>query len=303
MFDGDFAFALTAGMVATVNPCGFALLPAYLSVFVGLDDRQSRASAVGRALSVSAVMTAGFIAVFGLFGAVVNELFGGIQQQLPWLTVAIGVVLLGLAGYLLTGRQLTLNIPKFQRGGSDGTLLSMFLFGVSYAIASLSCTVGPFLAVTTRTFDDQSFIDGLAVFVTYGLGMGVVVGILTLAVALAKDGIVQKFRSLLPKMNRIAGALLLIAGLYVVYYGIYEIRVFEYGADPEDPIIDRAIEIQGWLQNQLPTTDEAPWWALGAGVVMLAALLWARFRRSGGEPEPAPDAPDTPESAEAVAGS
>ena len=38
VFSGPFALALTAGMAATVNPCGFALLPAYLSAFVGLDD-------------------------------------------------------------------------------------------------------------------------------------------------------------------------------------------------------------------------------------------------------------------------
>ena len=30
MFDGPFALAVAAGMAATVNPCGFALLPAYL---------------------------------------------------------------------------------------------------------------------------------------------------------------------------------------------------------------------------------------------------------------------------------
>ncbi len=38
VFSGPFALALTAGMAATVNPCGFALLPAYLSAFIGLDD-------------------------------------------------------------------------------------------------------------------------------------------------------------------------------------------------------------------------------------------------------------------------
>lgn len=73
MLTGSFALAFTAGMVATVNPCGFALLPAYLSAFVGLDDGTSRASAVGRALKVSAALTAGFVAVFGLFGIVISK--------------------------------------------------------------------------------------------------------------------------------------------------------------------------------------------------------------------------------------
>ena len=57
-------------MAATVNPCGFALLPAYLSAFVGLEDGQivdDRGRS--RALKVSAALTAGFITVFGLFGS------------------------------------------------------------------------------------------------------------------------------------------------------------------------------------------------------------------------------------------
>ena len=36
--DARLALAFSAGMVATVNPCGFALLPAYLSYFLGLED-------------------------------------------------------------------------------------------------------------------------------------------------------------------------------------------------------------------------------------------------------------------------
>ena len=55
---------------------------------------------------------------------------------------------------------------------------------------------------------------------------GLVVSVLTLAVALAKDGLVTKFRSLLPKMNLFAGIFLVVAGAYVAYYGYYEVRLF-----------------------------------------------------------------------------
>jgi hypothetical protein len=144
-------------------------------------------------------------------------------------------------------------IPKLQKGGQDGTLPSMFLFGISYAVASLSCTIGPFLAVTTSTFRSESWLAGLGVFVAYGLGMGVVIAILTVAVALAKSGVVQRFRNVLPVMNRIAGGLLVVAGAYVAYYGWYEIRVLDGATD--DPIVDRAIELQTWLQNRIVPDD------------------------------------------------
>lgn len=277
--NGPYAFALAAGMAATVNPCGFALLPAYLSAFVGIEHRAGRAGAVGRALTVSLALTAGFVFVFATFGLIVSPLALRIERYLPWATIVIGFGLVGLGIALLLGRQLMLAIPKFQKGGQDGTLPSMFLFGVSYAVASLSCTIGPFLAVTTSTFRSENWLSGLGVFVAYGLGMGVVIAILTVAVALAKSGVVQRFRNLLPVMNRIAGGLLLVAGTYVAYYGWYEIRVLN--GSRSDPIIDRAVDLQTWLQNQVVPDDPISFTI--RAVVVLAALTGAlalvrRFR-------------------------
>lgn len=296
--NGVYALALAAGMAATVNPCGFALLPAYLSAFVGLDHRGGRAGAVGRALTVSAALTAGFVLVFGLFGLIVSPLAIRLEQYLPWATVVIGIALVGLGIALLAGRQLVLVLPKLQRGGGDGSLGSMFLFGVSYAVASLSCTIGPFLAVTTSTFRSDNWLAGLAVFVTYGLGMGLVIAILTVAVALAKSGIVHRFRALLPVMNRIAGGFLLVAGIYVAYYGWYEIRVLD-GAT-SDPIVDRAIRIQTWLQNAIVPDD--PWrFALVAGGVLAITVLVSRALR-GRSGRVAPDATTTDAISEPSAG-
>ena len=288
VFNGPFALALTTGMVATVNPCGFALLPAYLSAFMGLDDgddHTSSAKAVGKALKVSAVLTIGFVTVFALLGIVITKVFDDVERHLPWATIVIGIGLVGLGVYLLSGRQLVLDIPKLDRGGADGTMLSMYLFGVSYAVASLSCTIGGFLVVTSQTFGKGSYASGVMVFVLYGVGMGVIVGILTLAVALAKHGVVARFRSLLPRINRIAGVLLVIAGAYVAYYGWYEIRLFN-GDAGDDPVIDVAFGVQSWLQNRIPTVDSAPWFALVGGLVFGAVGAWAYRRRGGGGTPP-----------------
>lgn len=280
----SFAIALTAGMVATVNPCGFALLPAYLSAFVGLDDAsddapRSRSNAVMRAIAVSAVLTLGFISVFGIMGLIINSLLGGVQDYLYYATVVIGIALVGLGVYLLTGRELTVHLPKLNRGGADGTLVSMYLFGVSYAVASLSCTIGPFLVATSSTFTQRGFLAGTMGFVLYGLGMGLVVGVLTVAVALAKTGIVQRFRQLMPIVNKLAGGLMIIAGLYVAYYGIYEIRIFVFNRSVDDPIIDAGLEVQSWLTGLLPTTDNVWRWAIAMLLVLIAAVVLASRQR------------------------
>lgn len=275
MLEGPFALALAAGMAATVNPCGFALLPAYLSAFVGMEaaDEQPRArgSAVMRAIAVSAVLTAGFVTVFGLFGLIVSPLSVRYQEYLPWATIAIGLCLLVLGVMMLLGRQPTLNLPKLDKGGADGTLASMYLFGVSYAVASLSCTIAGFLGVTAGTFRSGDVLSGVVLFVLYGLGMGVVVGVLTVAVALARDGVVARFRSWAPTINRVAGGLLAVAGAYVAYYGWFELRVFA-GDDGHDPVVDNAQKIQRWLVARTPDMGNAVWYTF-VGVTLLVAVV------------------------------
>ena len=63
--------AVVAGMVATVNPCGFAMLPAYLTLVVTGSADRTRAQLLARAVGSSALMTLGFVTVFGLFGVVI----------------------------------------------------------------------------------------------------------------------------------------------------------------------------------------------------------------------------------------
>lgn len=293
MGSGPFALALAAGMAATVNPCGFAMLPAYLAMFLGDEAGAVGAparSAVPRAFAVSAVLTAGFVAVFGLFGLAISPLAVRVEQYLPWATIVIGIALVGLGVALLAGRQLTLHTPKLAKGGTDAGMRSMFLFGVSYAVASLSCTIGPFLAVTSTTLSGQSVASGVAVFVVYGLGMGVVITALTVTVALAKVGLATKLRSALPYVSRISGGLLVMAGAYVAWYGWFEVRVLA-GGDGSDPVIDRALALQQWLQRLLVSgrpVATALWLTVPlAGVAAVAWQLQRRRRAPHRQDEPA----------------
>lgn len=283
MLEGPFALALAAGMAATVNPCGFALLPAYLAAFIG-DADQERARPVPRAFAVSAAVTAGFVAVFGGFGLVITPLALSVEKYLPWATIVIGVALVALGISLARGRELNAHIPKLNKGGRDGTLVSMFLYGVSYAVASLSCTIGPFLAVTSTTFRSANLASGVAVFVAYALGMGIVVTALTVAVALAKAGVVGRLRQAMPYVSRASGYLLVVAGAYVAWYGWFEVRTLN-GGDGSDPVIDRALVAQRWLQDAVVSHDPVRLAVMLASALLVVGVgVWmVRRRRSGAE--------------------
>ena len=68
------ALAYTAGLVATINPCGFAMLPVYLGFFMEAEEGEEtdRARALARALKVGISVSAGFIVVFGIAGLLLN---------------------------------------------------------------------------------------------------------------------------------------------------------------------------------------------------------------------------------------
>jgi len=223
------AYAFGVGMVATFNPCGFAMLPAYLSYFLGLEnsrDGEQRADAtVLRALAVGAAMTAGFVVVFGVLGLVLDPILSSITDKLPWVTIVLGIVLVFLGVRLLMGREINIPLPKIARGPEGRELGSVFVFGISYALVSLSCTLSLFIAAISTVIDQQNFVVGMGAFIAYALGMGLVLIVMTLAIALARQGIVRTMRGVLPYVNRISGALLVLAGLYVTYYGWYELQV------------------------------------------------------------------------------
>ncbi|WP_236240754.1 cytochrome c biogenesis CcdA family protein [Streptomyces sp. CC228A] len=275
----DLPLALTAGMLAAVNPCGFALLPAYLSLLVLGDDSPGRVTAVGRALAATAAMTLGFTAVFAVFGLAVAPVAGQVQQHLPWFTVVFGAVLAALGGWLLAGRDLPAALlPKLRRAPKVGrSPLSMALFGAAYAIASLGCTIAPFLAIVVSAFRGGSVAEGALLFAAYAAGMGAIVGAAALTVALTRTTRVGALRRVGPLATRLGGGLLLLAGAYVAYYGWYEIRVLRGASDGADPVVTAVGEVQTRVADALGAVG-APAVAAAALVLLAAAVAAARLR-------------------------
>ncbi len=246
-------------------------------------------------------MGLGFLTVFGLFGALTLSADATVQQYLPYLVVVVGIVLVALGIWLLSGRELTL-LTRGLPGGRwapTARLGSMYGYGVSYAIASLSCTVGPFLAVTAAGLRRGSLIGSASIYLAYVAGLTLVVGVLAVAAALASSAVVNRLRRILPYVNRISGALLVLVGLYVGYYALYELRLQTAHSLPSDALLAAAGRIQGWLAGWVHQHGALPW-ILVFAVLVTCALAGAwnrRARRSWpGNCLPEPAAPTAPQS-------
>ncbi|MGQ0743860.1 MAG: cytochrome c biogenesis protein CcdA [Acidimicrobiales bacterium] len=296
MIDAPLALGFAAGMVAAFNPCGFALVPAYLSFFLGLDadaeagaeadaaDPPRRRAALApliRALVVGGAVTVGFLVVFGLTGIVAGSFAGTISRAAPWISIPIGLVLSGLGVLTLLGRRIPINLPRLAVGGRTRGVGSMAAYGVSYATVSLSCTLPVFLAVGATTFDDASLLSGLATFAAYSLGMGTVLTGLAVSMTLARRPLGRILKQAGPAMARLGGGLLVLAGAYVTWYAVYELRIQsddEAALGPVGLVTDLSGTVSNWVNNTGPLRIALV--LLILAVVGAAIWLWQERRRS-----------------------
>ncbi|BBX12100.1 hypothetical protein MNVM_11810 [Mycobacterium novum] len=275
------SFALGAGLVAALNPCGFAFLPGYLGLVIAGSRDTSRPAALARAGAATVAMSAGFLTVFGIFGLAVSPLIASAQRYLPFATVVIGVLLLAMGAWLLSGRDIAVLLPA-AGGAPTARLASMYGYGVGYAVASLSCTIAPFLAVISTTFQQGSALAGVLAFVAYAAGMSITVGVAALAVALAGSSATSALRRVLPYVGRIAGVIVLVTGLYVTYYGYYEIRLYFAGgssAEADDPVIHAAGAVQSWLADRVDALGVWPLLGAALALVLVSIVSIRRTRR------------------------
>lgn len=295
MLDAPIGFAFAAGAVAAFNPCGFALLPAYLSFFLGADLADDGASVgaarrVARAIRVAAAVSVGFAVVFGAAGIAITQASVTVQRATPWISIGVGLALIPAGVAMARGWQPKLTLPQLgSRGIDDRGLFAMAWFGVSFAIVSLSCTIPAFLVAVASTFEQADPVSGMAVFGAYTAGMAAVLGTLTVATALAQGALVARLRRTLPHVQRLAGSLLAVAGAYVAYYGWYDIRT-EQGRDVPTGPVDAVGDWSGRVTTWVDGLGNGP--IVVAGVVLAAlgvaaAGRWGR-RRIPEDPAPAP---------------
>ena len=219
-------FALAAGMASAVNPCGFAMLPAYLGMYLG--DESGQQIAINpvkhfvRALAVGLTVTAGFVVLFGLVGIIIAAGAGFIGYLLQWLGLVIGIGLAIVGAWMVGGGKLYTSVAaraaSHMGNPAQVGMKGYFIFGISYGTASLSCTLPIFLAVVGISVAGRSISSVFGDFLLFALGMGIVIIALTLGMAFFKTAMVVALRKVLPYIHPVGSWLMVIAGTYIVFY-------------------------------------------------------------------------------------
>ncbi len=217
------ALAFAAGLLAAFNPCGFALLPGYVSMF--LSNRSGRAAWV-RALQMGALVTVGFVITFGIAGLAVTAVSVVLGSWLSVVTMVMGAALMVVGLLSVVGKRIAVRVPQIPLTVSQSRW-GMVSYGIIYATVSLSCTLPVFLAAVVTSFDATvgGPLLGTAGLVLYALGMGVVLTSVALTLAIFESGAQNWFRRVLPYLPTVSGIFLIIAGAYVLWYGWNETRI------------------------------------------------------------------------------
>ena len=235
--------AFGAGVLSTLNPCGFALLPAYVSytveqqVSAASEQQPSGWQHLLRGGLLGLPLAAGFLLVFLVAGGALA--LGGrlLVHLFPWLAVLVGAGLVLLGGWtLFTGRApeipglgaVATKLGTSRPGGyaTSETLAqappramrAAWIFGVGYGLSSLGCTLPVFLLVVGTTITAGGVGSAALVLASYAAGMTLVL----LAVALAATQLGDLLRSavfpLLRWVMPVASLFLIAAGGYIVVY-------------------------------------------------------------------------------------
>jgi cytochrome c-type biogenesis protein len=273
------------GMVAAVNPCGFILLPTYLMYFLGLQGTMpgTQRATMRRAVVVSAAVSTGFLSVFLIAGLISWQFTSWINENAKYATGAIGAVLLVLGVAMLFGYKLPFMTPRLDAGG-DGprqTVGAMFVYGIAYAVASIGCTIGLFIATVFSTSERDGVVAGVGNMLAYGAGMALLVSALTIALASANTGLLKLLRGSLQYVDRIAAAFVVLSGLYLLWY-FYWVDLREEG----DPITDWALR----QQAQATAFLSDHWQVVG---VVMAVIVGGAMAYAWSRPNPVADARET----------
>ena len=216
-------YAFGAGMVASVNPCGFFLLPSYISYQLGAEDlgfdELPTTRRAAKALLLALLATIGFLVVFAAVGAVIGAGGAWLMAVFPYAGVAIGAVMIGLGLWLLlTDRTLGIAAASRVSLRPKQSLRGGFLFGIGYAVSSLGCTLPIFLVVVGSALASDGFLASFGQFVGYAFGMGAILAAVALGTALFREAVGKWLRSAIPYVHRLSAVYLVGAGVYLILY-------------------------------------------------------------------------------------
>lgn len=214
------AFAFSAGIVAFLSPCSFPLLPAYVSYYLGLKEapqgKDQATTVLKKGILGGIACAVGAILILSLVGVGFSALGSAIEPHIPSMELIVGVILVVMGILMLLGTPLGFSIKT--KAGTRKGYEGLLGFGALYALASTGCMAPVFIGVVLNAISSGGFLGGMAVFLSYALGLSLLLIVVTLLVASAKEMAMAKLMRVMPYVERVGALILIVVGVYLAFY-------------------------------------------------------------------------------------
>ena len=183
-----FAAALAGGVLTSLTPCVYPLIPITVSIF-GARSSASRAQAV----ALSGLYVLGIAAMYsalGVLAALTGKAFGSVMQN-PWVIGGIAVIFAAMAASMFGAFELQLPAglqARLSTVGGAGYLGALGM-GLVAGVIAAPCT-GPVLAAALTFVAAKGSVPfGVGIMFAYALGMGLLFFVIgAFSVSLPKSG-------------------------------------------------------------------------------------------------------------------
>ena len=227
------AVAFFAGLLSFLSPCVLPLVPSYLSYVTGMSGVAELRSRRHLALLHATLFVVGFSLIFITLGATATAFGRLLNAYQHWLERVGGALIVVFGLYTVGALKIGLlsREARIQLGDKPLGYLGSVLAGMAFGAGWTPC-IGPILgSILLYTSSQADFGRGLSLLLSYSLGLAI--PFLVAAGALeAFLGWFQRFRKYIGWVERIAGALLVVVGVMMMF-GLFTL-------------------LSGWLQGLTP---------------------------------------------------
>jgi cytochrome c biogenesis protein CcdA len=213
----NLSLVFSAGLIAVLAPCALPMIPSFVSYYMNAEGRENN---LRSALSFGFITVAGFLTVFLAIGILPSFAINSIASKINLISPFIGVILIVL-GLIHAFSDIFYKIPVIDTASPKGTgYKAFYLYGLGYGAASMGCSFPVFVLLVLQTATASGISSIIVMFLAYGLGVATVLVPLSVALTFGKEFVYQRLMIIIPHMKKINAAILIIAGAYMVYYGL-----------------------------------------------------------------------------------
>lgn len=215
------SFSFVAGLQAFFAPCSVALIPAYVGYYISREQKKTGyLQELFFGLKAGIFAGLGLISVYSTFGLIFALLGKIIAPFISWIELATGGILLFLGVATLLGYKFAIRPPVLIQSSTGGTYKKFYLFGITYALGAIGCTLPIFLLVIFQSLAQKGPLGVLVNFSAYTLAMTLLMIIFSMIAAISKTTLNRFLQKYILAIQKSTGILILFAGVYLVYLAL-----------------------------------------------------------------------------------